>query len=444
MHNNSTFINLLKAEVVPALGCTEPIAVALAVAKARETLGETPTSIKLFLSPNVFKNGMGVGIPGTGMTGLPIAAALGAVYGKSADSLELLTGITDSVVKKAKTIVKENKITIEVRNASDILYIEAICIGVNGESAKAVIAERHSNILLVEKNGEVIERNQNQQNKAAEGNVEDSVSFTIEDIFNFIDSVPVADIEFMLKTVELNHAIAQEGLSKPYGLSVGRMLKAYVDKGILSGGLMNNAMYLTAAASDARMAGCTLPVMSNSGSGNQGITATLPVYSAAKHLKADEETMMRALALSHLVAIHIKSYLGRLSALCGCVVAATGAGCGVSYLMGGGLNESIYTIKNMVGNITGMVCDGAKEGCALKVSTGVSAAIQSALLALDGSVISSNDGIIDEDIEKTIRNLGSIGSHGMNQTDTQILDIMVSKGKAEPDNSKKIEPIKCT
>ena len=443
MHNNNTFIHLLKTEVVPALGCTEPIAVALAVAKARETLGEAPTSIKLFLSPNVFKNGMGVGIPGTGMTGLYIAAALGAIYGKSADSLELLTGITDEVVDKAKAIVKEDRISIEVRNGGDILNIEAICNGLNGAFAKAVITERHSNIFLVEKNGEVIEHNQNQQNTTSDGNEEDKVSLTIEEIFNFISSVPVADIEFMLKTVELNYAIAQEGLSKPYGLSVGRMLKDYVDKGILSGGLMNNAMYLTAAASDARMAGCILPVMSNSGSGNQGITATLPVYSTAMYLKADEETLVRALALSHLVAIHLKSYLGRLSALCGCVVAATGAGCGVSYLMGGGLNESIYTIKNMVGNITGMVCDGAKEGCALKVSTGVSAAIQSALLAIDGRVISSNDGIIDEDIEKTIQNLGSIGSVGMNQTDTQILDIMVSKGKTEPDNSKKIGSMKC-
>lgn len=441
MHHNNTFINLLKAEVVPALGCTEPIAVALAVARAREALGETPTSIQLFLSANVFKNGMGVGIPGTGMTGLPIAAALATIYGKSADCLELLTGITDSVVAKAITIVDENRISIEVRDGSEKLYIEAICNGNNGHSAKAIISERHANIILVEKDGEIVERNQNQQNNAADGQEKDNVSITIEEIFNFITSVPVADIQFMLKTVELNHAIAQEGLSKPYGLGVGRKLKGYVEKGILSDGLLNNAMFLTAAASDARMAGCTLPVMSNSGSGNQGITATLPVFSVAQHVKADEETLVRALALSHLVAIHIKSYLGRLSALCGIVVAATGAGCGISYLLGGGFKEVTYTIKNMVGNITGMVCDGAKEGCSLKVSTGVSAAIQSALLALDGSVISSNDGIIEEDIEKTIQNLGSIGSEGMNQTDKQILDIMVSKGKAGQDNCKDISPM---
>ena len=429
MNSNTTFINLLKAEIVPALGCTEPIAVALAVAKARETLGETPSSINLFLSPNIFKNGMGVGIPGTGMTGLYIAAALGAVYGKSTDCLELLTGINDKIVDEAKTIVDENKISIEIKDGSEKLYIEAICKGLNGQFAKAVISEKHSNILLVEKNGEVVECKQNQQNNDIDGKLKDNVSLSIEEIFNFVTSVPAADIEFMLKAVDLNNAIAQEGLSKKYGLSVGRTLKSYIDKGILADDIMNNAMALTAAASDARMSGCTLPVMSNSGSGNQGITATLPVYSVAMHLKTDNETLVRALALSHLVAIHIKSYLGRLSGLCGCIVAATGAGCGVSYLMGGGLKESVYTIKNMVGNVTGTICDGAKEGCALKVSTGVSSAIQSALLALEGIVISSNDGIIDEDVEKTIQNLGRIGSEGMNQTDKLILDIMVSKGK---------------
>lgn len=429
MLSNTTFINLLKTEIVPALGCTEPIAVALAVAKARETLGETPSSINLFLSPNIFKNGMGVGIPGTGMKGLYIAAALGSVYGKSIDCLQLLAGITDSVIDEAKTIVDEDRISIDIKNGSEKLYIEAICNGLNGQYTKVVIAEKHSNILLIEKNGEVIECNQNQQNNITNGNREDSISLTIEEIFNFVTSVPSADIEFLLKAVDLNNAIAQEGLNNTYGLGVGRTLKSYIDKGILSDDIMNNAMYLTAAASDARMSGCTLPVMSNSGSGNQGITATLPVYSVAKHLKADNETLTRALALSHLVAIHIKSYLGRLSALCGCVVAAIGAGCGVSYLMGGGLKESKYTIKNMVGNVTGMLCDGAKEGCALKISTGVSSAIQAALLAHEGVVISSDDGIIDEDIEKTIQNLGRIGSEGMNQTDKLILDIIVSKGK---------------
>ena len=428
MYQNSTFIKLLKAEVVPALGCTEPIAVALAVAKARETLGEIPTSIKLFLSPNIFKNGMGVGIPGTGMTGLPIAAALGAIFGKSADCLELLTGVDDNDVNRAKSLVSENKVSIKVKEGTEKLYIEAVCSNSQGNWAKAIITDRHSNISKVELNGKLIDCKTVKQDYSDNDSKKESVSLTVESIFDFITDVPFKDIEFILKTVEYNTTIANEGLSKDYGLRVGRVLKGYIDKGILADDLMNNAMYLTAAACDARMAGCTLPVMSNSGSGNQGLTATLPVYSAAIRFKSSNEELARALALSHLVAIHIKHHLGRLSALCGCVVAAAGAGCGVSYLMGGRLNEAIFTIKNMVGNVTGMVCDGAKEGCALKVSSGVSSAIQSALLAIQGVVISSNDGIIDDDIEKTIKNLALVGSDGMTQTDELLLNIMVSKG----------------
>ena len=428
MYQNSTFIKLLKAEVVPALGCTEPIAVALAVAKARETLGEIPTSIKLFLSPNIFKNGMGVGIPGTGMTGLPIAAALGAIFGKSADCLELLTGVDDNDVNRAKSLVSENKVSIKVKEGTEKLYIEAVCSNSQGNWAKAIITDKHSNISKVELNGKLIDCKTVKQDYSDNDSKKESVSLTVESIFDFITDVPFKDIEFILKTVEYNTSIANEGLSKDYGLRVGRVLKGYIDSGLLADDLMNNAMYLTAAACDARMAGCTLPVMSNSGSGNQGLTATLPVYSAAIRFKSSNEELARALALSHLVAIHIKHHLGRLSALCGCVVAAAGAGCGVSYLMGGRLNEAIFTIKNMVGNVTGMVCDGAKEGCALKVSSGVSSAIQSALLAMQGVVISSNDGIIDDDIEKTIRNLAMVGSEGMTQTDELLLKIMVSKG----------------
>ncbi len=428
MYQNSTFIKLLKAEVVPALGCTEPIAVALAVAKARETLGEIPTSIKLFLSPNIFKNGMGVGIPGTGMTGLPIAAALGAIYGKSADCLELLTGVDANDVNRAKSLVSENRVSVQVKEGTEKLYIEAVCSNTQNSWAKAIITDKHSNISKVELNGELIDCKTAKQVDSENDSKKESVSLTVESIFDFIVNVPFKDIEFILRTVDYNTTIANEGLSKDYGLRVGRVLKGYIDKGILADDLMNNAMYLTAAACDARMAGCTLPVMSNSGSGNQGLTATLPVYSAAIRFKSSNEELARALALSHLVAIHIKHHLGRLSALCGCVVAAAGAGCGVSYLMGGRLNEAIFTIKNMVGNVTGMVCDGAKEGCALKVSSGVSSAIQSALLAIQGVVISSNDGIIDDDIEKTIKNLALVGSDGMTQTDELLLNIMVSKG----------------
>lgn len=430
MQTFQAYIDLLKSEVVPAFGCTEPIAVALAVAKAREVLQETPEQVELFLSPNIFKNGMGVGIPGTGMTGLPIAAALGAVYGKSSDCLEVLKGVDVKSVEQAKQMVKENRVKVGVKKDTEILYIEAICSGSNGDVAKAVITTRHSNISKVELNNEVLEcsaevNGVTNENSGKPGSV--FVSLSIDEIFTFATSAPFSDIEFILQTVEYNLKIAQEGLANDYGLMVGKKLKKFVDSGVLSDDLMNNAMLLTAAASDARMAGCPMPVMSNSGSGNQGITATLPVYSTAKRLNAEPEKLARALVLSHLTAIHIKRYLGRLSALCGCVVAAAGAGCGVCYLMGGGRKEMGYTIKNMIGNVTGMICDGAKEGCALKVSSGVGSAIQSALLALEGIVISSNDGIIEDDVEKTIQNLGEVGTKGMSHTDELLLQIMVSK-----------------
>lgn len=430
MVNHDAIINLLKSEVVPALGCTEPIAVALAVAKARETLGELPHSVELLLSPNIFKNGMGVGIPGTGMTGLPIAAALGAVYGDSSDCLEVLKGVTKEVVEQAKSLVDANIIKVGVKKDTEKLYIEAICSNSKGNSAKAVITTKHSNISRVELNGEVVECSAELNSSGSENQGKSSaneIQLSIDSIFDFAVSVPYAKIAFIHQTVDYNLRIANEGLHNSYGLQVGQKLKKYVDNGILSDDVMNNAMLLTAAASDARMAGCAMPVMSNSGSGNQGITATLPVYSTAQRLKANEEQLARALVLSHLTAIHIKRYLGRLSALCGCVVAAAGAGCGICYLMGGGKDQMVYTIKNMIGNVTGMICDGAKEGCALKVSSGVGSAIQSALLALENIVISSNDGIIEDDVEKTIQNLGEVGAKGMSQTDELLLQIMISK-----------------
>ncbi|MDY0200720.1 MAG: L-serine ammonia-lyase, iron-sulfur-dependent, subunit alpha [Tenuifilaceae bacterium] len=430
MQNIQAYIDLLKTEVVPALGCTEPIAVALAVAKAREVLGEEPQRIELMLSANIFKNGMGVGIPGTGTTGLPIAAALGAVYGNSSDCLEVLKGVDDEDVSKAKAFVKEDRVTIGVKKGSEKLYIEANCYGTNSNTSKAIITTKHSNISRIEHNSEVLECS-GEMNSGENENVGSAskvaVPLSVKSIFNFATTVPYNQIKFIHKTVEYNYAIAQEGLLNDYGLMVGKKLKEFVDKGILSDDIMNRAMSLTAAASDARMAGSVLPVMSNSGSGNQGLTATLPIYSVALRLKSSDEQLARALVLSHLIAIRIKTYLGRLSALCGCVVAAAGAGCGICYLMGGGEKEMEYTIKNMVGNVTGMICDGAKSGCALKVSSGVGSAIQAALLALEGVVISSNDGIIEDDVEKTIQNLGEVGSKGMTQTDELLLQIMVSK-----------------
>ncbi|MBN1988706.1 MAG: serine dehydratase subunit alpha family protein [Bacteroidales bacterium] len=426
----SKYLKLLHTEVVPALGCTEPIAVALAVAKARETLSARADRVEVYTSPNIYKNGMGVGIPGTGLTGLLVAAALGAIEGDSTDSLELLKNVNAESVKLANELIAASKVAVSVKSTSHKLFVEAICYDSNGNQGKAIIVDKHSNIVSAERNGSIVwKKPEEPVETVASDNPEEKISLTITEIYSFSQEVPFSRIEFILKSAQMNTVIAQEGLTGNYGLKVGKTLAEYVKKGVLSDDMANYAMSLTAAASDARMAGSTLPVMSNSGSGNQGLTATLPVVAVAERLNASPEKLARALVISHLVAIHIKSYLGRLSALCGCVVASAGAGCGISYLMGGGVPEIESTIKNMIGNVTGMICDGAKVGCALKVSSGVNSAVQSALLALQGICISANDGIIEDDVEKTIQNMCRVGAEGMRETDNLLLQIMTSKGE---------------
>lgn len=435
----SELIELIKKEVKPALGCTEPIAVALAVAKAIETLEENgfiqnrmgdDFVINIEVSSNILKNAMGVGIPGTGMVGLHIAAALGAVCGKSCYGLEVLRELNDASISRAKEIVKQKTIEVGLAKTEKMLFIKASVSTntANGErhQATVIIENDHDKITLVSLNGESL--------YTANGFIEVKKSksaldykLTVEEIYNFITEIPFEDIAFILESRTLNLALAEEGLSGKYGLKVGWAIQKDANKEVFGSDFMSHAMCITAAASDARMAGCTLPAMSNSGSGNQGITVTMPIIAYSQRYSISEEQLARALTLGHLIAIHIKGYLGKLSALCGCVIASTGASCGLVYLRGGSYTQVCYCIKNMIGNITGMVCDGAKEGCAMKVASGVASAIQSAVLAREGICISSDDGIIEEDIEKTIRNLGSIGSKGMKDTDSMILEIMVCK-----------------
>ena len=435
----SELIELIKKEVKPALGCTEPIAVALAVAKAIETLEENgfiqnrmgdDFVINIEVSSNILKNAMGVGIPGTGMVGLHIAAALGAVCGKSCYGLEVLRELNDASISRAKEIVKQKTIEVGLAKTEKMLFIKASVSTntANGDrhQATVIIENDHDKITLVSLNGESL--------YTANGFIEVKESkstldykLTVEEIYNFITEIPFEDIAFILESRTLNLALAEEGLSGKYGLKVGWAIQKDANKEVFGSDFMSHAMCITAAASDARMAGCTLPAMSNSGSGNQGITVTMPIIAYSQRYSISEEQLARALTLGHLIAIHIKGYLGKLSALCGCVIASTGASCGLVYLRGGSYTQVCYCIKNMIGNITGMVCDGAKEGCAMKVASGVASAIQSAVLAREGICISSDDGIIEEDIEKTIRNLGSIGSKGMKDTDSMILEIMVCK-----------------
>jgi len=420
-------IALIKRKVVPAVGCTEPIAVALAGAKARDVLGSVPDSLRVVVSGNILKNAMGVGIPGTTETGLFIASALGALGGDPDAGLEVLKSVSPEDVGRARAFVREGRVSVEKKETPELFFIEVTAEG-GGESARVVIRSFHTNVTLVEKNGvAVFEKEPETTPRPEEKRSVEHVELNVEKIYRFAATADFRDIEFILDGLRMNMALAEEGLRGEYGLQVGKKTAENIERGFLASCMMNDAVILSTAAVDARMAGTTYPAMSNSGSGNQGITAMVPVgVTAGKLGKSDEETA-RALILSNLVTIYIKSFLGTLSALCGAVVAAAGASCGITYLLGGDYKNISYAINNMAGNITGIICDGAKPGCAFKVSTGVIAAFESAFLAMDGITASGRDGIVEENIEKTIRNLTDVGSKGMSETDRMIQHILECK-----------------
>ena len=439
-------IELIHKEVKPALGCTEPIAVALAVAKAVDIISENCSHcgdcplwrqtadfrIAVEVSGNILKNGMGVGIPGTGMVGLPIAAALGAVCGDPARGLEVLQGGTDGAVARAKELVAGKRVAISVADTDHLLYVKATVSMGEGIQASAEVHPR-AYAVIEDDHDKIVETSfadrilmSSESGAAVKDRTTLDYKLSVREIYDFACTADFEDIKFILDDRTLNLALAKEGLDGDYGLRVGKAIRENQLE-VFGDDLMSYAMGMTAAASDARMAGCTLPAMSNSGSGNQGITVSMPIIAYALKYGIADEPLARALILSNLVAIHIKGFLGKLSALCGCVVASTGSACGIVYLQGGTYEQVCAAIKNMIGNITGMVCDGAKVGCAMKVASGVSSAIQSAVLALRGTCIPSTDGIIEDDIEKTVRNLGTIGSVGMQATDKMILDIMLCK-----------------
>jgi len=413
-------VTLIQQEVIPAIGCTEPVAVALAVAKVKELLNAIPEKIDVYLSANILKNAMGVGIPGTGMVGLPIAIALGAIVGKSEYGLEVLKNVTPESVEAGKKLIDKKITGIHLKkDITEKLYIEVTGIS-SDNHARVIISKEHHRFSLIELNGKVL---LSVSDEEIQENHTEIAELSFNKVCEFALETPLNEISFILETVRLNKAAAEASLKGAYGHSVAQTL---------ANGMMGNSVYthmlaVTAAACDARMGGAMFPVMSNSGSGNQGIAATLPVSVFAEESGKTEEQLIRALVLSHLMTIYIKQSLGRLSGLCGAVVAATGSSCGVAYLMGGTKEQIGYAIKNMIGNITGMICDGAKPSCTLKVSNGVSTATLSALLALDNKVLSSIEGITDEDVDKTIHNLTKIGRDGMNETDKMVLDIMTNK-----------------
>ena len=424
-----TYLDILRRELVCALGCTEPIAVAYVAALARDALGTAPEHLEVSCSGNIIKNVKSVTVPNSGdQRGIEAAATLGAVGGDATRALEVLEGVDEEDRRRTRELVSAGFCSVSLAEGVPNLYVRAVAAA-DGHTSVACVAGRHTNVVELSRDGKTVSVDgvmANEQDTCdADGEPEEPglSSLSLEGIWEFAHEVDVEDIrELVERQVELNRAISDEGLSGDWGARIGKTLLLTRPDDISC-----RARAAAAAGSDARMSGCAMPVVINCGSGNQGITVTMPVIAYAQKYQVDDCRLARALMLSHLVAIHIKGYLGKLSALCGCVIASTGSSCGLVYLRGGSYEQVCSAIKNMIGNITGMVCDGAKVGCALKVASGVSCSVQSALLALSGTCISEHDGIIEKDIEKTIRNLGRIGSVGMQATDTMILDIMSCK-----------------
>ena len=392
----SAITALIRSQVVPAIGCTEPVSVALCVSRASALMGRVPDSIELSLSLNILKNAMGVGIPGTGMVGLPMPVPRYGGEGRIKIALE--------------------------EHDTDKLFIRVLCRSGEDET-EAIIKGHHTDFVYLRKNADVML--EKQPGTVSEESI--CVPLTLRKVYEYATTTCTDDMKFILEAKKLNENAAQSGLTENYGHALGKTLCSPLGRGIMGEGIFSRILSVTSCACDARMAGAMVPVMSNSGSGNQGICATMPVVVFAEENHNTEEELIRALVLSNLTAIYIKQALGTLSALCGCVVASTGSSCGITYLMGGTYEQVAYSVKNMIANLTGMICDGAKPSCALKLTTGVGTAVMSAMLAIQNKHVTSVEGIIDDDVDRSIHNLTDIGSRGMSETDRFVMNIMTNK-----------------
>ena len=424
------FIDAVRHEVVPALGCTEPISLALASAIAARHLGRPVQRIDAKVSANLMKNGMGVTVPGTGMVGLPIAAAVGALGGNPEGGLEVLKDLDPQTVEAGKQMLAERRVDVGIADVDAVLYAEAR-VSHGEEWVRVCIANSHTHVVRIEKNGATIHADSGDD---ACGSTDDHAArlatlanATARDVYDFATSAPLGQIDFILDAARLNTRLAEEGMSGEYGLHIGATLKRQVERGLLTDDLQSRILIAASAASDARMGGATLPAMSNSGSGNQGIAATLPVVIVARHVNADDEVLARALMLAHLMAIVIHSRLPKLSALCAVTTAAMGAAAGMAWLLRGGYGAASMAICSMIGDVAGMICDGASNSCAMKVSTSAAAAYKAVLMALDNSRVTGSDGIVEDSVDASIANLCALACDSMRHTDRQIIEIMVSK-----------------
>lgn len=427
MNLQKTILSILGREVTPAVGCTEPVAIALNAAYAAQELkktGQEPTSIEVYLSKGIFKNGMDVGIPGTDETGLDVAAALGVALANPSQGLELLKGIDENTRIKAQEYLKNLSPKIHVLIDSKPIYVETI-LRSKDHSAKAITEDRHEALVHLELDGKPMELSSGAQAMQHHGfDLGDFYQTSLDDIVTAVEALDARELHFLLDGLEMNLSAAKKGLEKPYGLGVGYNTKINMEEGLVARDLTNLAYMLTSAASDVRMSGERIPVMSSSGSGNNGLTAILPLAALHEIKNLDDDTLSRALAISHLVTSYVKHYIGRLSNLCGCSIAASiGSGAAIAWVLGGA-SLIPATINNVIANQAGVVCDGAKPGCALKLGTAAATAVQSALLAYRGTELKDHNGLTDPRPEQSIANLATLSSKGMDKVDLTIIDIM--------------------
>ena len=434
-----TVKDILQMEVAPALGCTEPVAIALGAAAAASLLpGKTIDRIEMWADPNIYKNGMAVVIPGTGgMTGLDVAAAVGAFGGDPSLGLEVLNTVDQQTVEKTKTLLEKKGIDVHLIEESG-LHIKTIITSGN-DRAFSEIKELHTNIVSLTLNdvpvtdSPLLSKVASKSGKSAMAILEEwLMGLTLDDIFELIDEIDEDDLAFLKKGVEYNVKLAEHGLKYGSGLGIGKAIERQLKQKLMVKDMATSARIMTSAAADARMSGVNLPAMSSAGSGNHGLTAILPIWAIKDFVDHDEETVLRAIGLSHIITAYVKAHTGRLSAVCGCSVAAgAGATAGITYLVGGDIKHMAGAIKNIMEDLAGVICDGAKAGCALKLNTAAGAAVQAALFSLQGINVQDTDGIIGDSTEQTVRNLGTLSHQGMVETDRTILKIMRDKVKSK-------------